>query len=175
KQGDDFLRKYNDMFDNPTEMDEILKKKILESITMNKKTLLDFKKIKPYLDKGFESSLWKDMSKRCITCGICTYLCPTCQCFDIHDETGKDWGPVRFRTWDTCMSPDFTRMAGGHNPREKKVSRIRQRFMHKFKYYFDYFSIPDCTGCGRCIQFCPVNIDVFELLQKLEKQGDKIQ
>jgi sulfhydrogenase subunit beta (sulfur reductase) len=122
-------------------------------------------------DKGgnelFHAPFWERVSFACINCGTCTYLCPTCWCFDIQDEVcGKEGD--RIRNWDACMFPLFTHHGSGHNPRDKKLQRMRQRFMHKLKYYVDkYDDGVACVGCGRCVQFCPVNIDirqVFELM-----------
>jgi ferredoxin len=118
-------------------------------------------------DKGitelFEAPFWDDVAFACINCGTCTYLCPTCWCFDIQDEVfGKDGD--RIRNWDSCMFPLFTLHGSGHNPRDKKVQRVRQRFMHKLKYYVDkYHNGVQCSGCGRCVRYCPVNIDIREV------------
>jgi sulfhydrogenase subunit beta (sulfur reductase) len=113
----------------------------------------------------FDAPFWDRVSFACINCGTCTYLCPTCWCFDIQDEVyGKDGD--RIRNWDACMFPLFTFHGSGHNPREKKVQRVRQRFMHKLKYYVDkYGDGVACVGCGRCVQFCPVNIDIREVFE----------
>ncbi|MFO7839861.1 MAG: 4Fe-4S dicluster domain-containing protein [Desulfosalsimonadaceae bacterium] len=108
----------------------------------------------------YEAPFWEDIAFACINCGTCTYVCPTCWCFDIQDETCGKSG-VRIRNWDSCMYPIFTLHASGHNPRGKKVDRVRQRFMHKLKYYVDkYDNGIQCVGCGRCVQMCPVNIDI---------------
>jgi ferredoxin len=108
----------------------------------------------------FEASFWEDVAFSCINCGTCTYVCPTCWCFDIQDETHGLSG-IRMRNWDSCMYPLFTLHGSGHNPRDTKTRRVRQRFMHKLKYYVDrYDNGIQCTGCGRCIRFCPVNIDI---------------
>ena len=115
----------------------------------------------------FNAPFWERVSFACINCGTCTYLCPTCWCFDIQDEVSGKEGD-RIRNWDACMFPLFTLHGSGHNPRDKKTQRVRQRFMHKLKYYVDkYGDGAACVGCGRCVQFCPVNIDirkVFELM-----------
>ena len=106
------------------------------------------------------ASFWEDVAFACINCGTCTFLCPTCWCFDIQDEVLNKQG-IRIRNWDSCMYPLFTLHGSGHNPRGKKVERVRQRFMHKLKYFLDkYQDGIQCVGCGRCIQFCPVNIDI---------------
>ena len=111
----------------------------------------------------FNAPFWEEVAFSCINCGTCTFLCPTCWCFDIQDEVcGKQVD--RIRNWDTCMSPLFTLEGSGHNPREKKFQRVRQRFMHKLKYYPDKFENGiQCSGCGRCVRYCPVNIDIRQV------------
>ncbi|MBW1723160.1 MAG: 4Fe-4S dicluster domain-containing protein [Deltaproteobacteria bacterium] len=124
------------------------------------------------INELFEAPFWEDLAFACLNCGVCTYLCPTCWCFDIQDEVYGKAGD-RIRNWDSCMFPLFTLHGSGHNPREQKFQRVRQRFMHKLKYYVDkYDSGVQCSGCGRCVQFCPVNIDirdVFVLMNNFEK------
>lgn len=120
-----------------------------------------------------EAPFWDDIAFSCINCGTCTYVCPTCWCFDIQDET-KQKQTKRIRNWDTCMSPLFTLHASGHNPRDTKTQRVRQRFMHKLKYFLDkYDKGVMCVGCGRCVKSCPVNIDIREvctIMNSYEKQ-----
>ena len=116
-------------------------------------------KDQPLLDL-FNAPFWDEVQFSCINCGTCTYLCPTCWCFDIQDEVQGTEG-IRMRNWDSCMYPLFTLHGSGHNPRGEKLQRVRQRFMHKLKYYVDkYGNGVACVGCGRCVQFCPVNIDI---------------
>lgn len=110
---------------------------------------------------------WNRVAEGCLNCGTCTYVCPTCHCFDIQDEvSGRSGG--RMRNWDSCMSWLFTMHGSGHNPRPGKMERVRQRFLHKFKY------IPvkrdgeiGCVGCGRCVVMCPVNIDVRDVVRDM--------
>jgi sulfhydrogenase subunit beta (sulfur reductase) len=111
----------------------------------------------------FNAPFWEDVGFSCINCGTCTFLCPTCWCFDIQDEVRGNQGD-RIRNWDSCMFPLFTLHGSGHNPRDQKFKRVRQRFMHKIKYYVDkYDNGPHCSGCGRCVKHCPVNIDIREV------------
>jgi len=113
----------------------------------------------------FNAPFWDDVAFACINCGTCTFLCPTCWCFDIQDEITKKQGD-RIRNWDSCMFPLFTLHASGHNPRSEKVQRVRQRFMHKLKYYVDkYNNGVACVGCGRCVKYCPVNIDIRDVFK----------
>jgi len=103
---------------------------------------------------------WEDVSFACINCGTCTFLCPTCWCFDIQDEVHGRSGK-RLKNWDSCMFPLFTLHTTGHNPRGTKLQRTRQRFMHKLKYFVDKYETGTmCVGCGRCGRQCPVNIDI---------------
>ncbi|OQY59257.1 MAG: 4Fe-4S ferredoxin [Desulfobacteraceae bacterium 4572_88] len=113
----------------------------------------------------YDAPFWEDVAFACLNCGTCTYVCPTCWCFDIQDETHGNKG-LRMRNWDSCMYPLFSLHGTGHNPRGTKVHRVRQRFMHKLKYYVDkYGDGIQCVGCGRCIRSCPVNIDIREVCE----------
>lgn len=115
---------------------------------------------------NWEEPIWAEMAKKCLGCGICSYMCPSCSCFDIQDETiGSTI--ERYRCRDTCQSCDFTLMGAGHNPRPEKTMRVRQRVMHKFKYQPEQYSLLGCTGCGRCVESCPVNIDMREIISRI--------
>ena len=116
----------------------------------------------------FEDDVWGRIHEKCVGCGACTYLCPTCHCFDIQDEQ-EDKEGRRVRNWDSCMSPTFTLHASGHNPRESGRERWRQRAMHKFNYYPTKFGPFACVGCGRCVKDCPTGVDIREILADLQE------
>ena len=117
-----------------------------------------------------DMAFWVAQTSKCLSCGACTYMCPTCQCFNISDEgdASSEQGGRRLRSWDYCMSPMFTREASGHNPRMAKAQRMRNRVSHK--YWYSTETIEDgrfsCTGCGRCVAQCPVSLDLREIVQK---------
>ena len=120
------------------------------------------------LASHFEHPLWKEFALKCIGCGICTYSCPTCYCFDMQDETTPKQGR-RVRTWDSCMFAEYTLHASGHNPRATRTERFRNRIYHKFKFNLDNFGAYSCVGCGRCISLCPVNIDLIDYLSRVKE------
>jgi ferredoxin len=137
-------------------------RKFLELYKEKKKNLIKNKiKVSNSLDSTFENTYWAEVSSACLSCGICTYLCPTCHCFDLVDEERK-----KLRCYDGCAFPDFTLEASGVNPRPSKKERYRQRAFHKFDYFNKNFGENLCVGCGRCIRYCPVKIDISEIIDK---------
>ena len=118
------------------------------------------------LDTFFNAPEWKELSQTCLGCGTCTFVCPTCQCYDIKDfKTNK--GVQRFRCWDSCMYSDFTKMAHGNN-RNSQLERFRQRFMHKLVYFpANNEGIFGCVGCGRCLSRCPISMNIVKVMKKL--------
>ena len=122
--------------------------------------------IKEKLDGMYEDPFWDELHQKCLGCAVCTYLCPTCHCFDILDEKEGSRGR-RVRIWDSCQFPLFTLHASGHNPRPSGRERMRQRIMHKFHYFVENYGQIACVGCGRCIRNCPVNMDLREVLNRI--------
>ncbi len=119
----------------------------------------------------FNSPLWKKLSESCVGCGTCTYVCPTCMCFDIRDfDDGS--GVKRFRCWDSCMYSDFTKMAAA-NPRLTQTERFRQRFMHKLVYYpMAHDGVKSCVGCGRCLESCPIHMNIVKVIKAFNEQAE---
>ncbi len=116
-------------------------------------------KVYDTFDKSFASPVWKDVGRRCVACGNCTAVCPTCYCFDVRDET--QWNlhdGVRCRVWDGCLLRDFATVSGGHNFRKNKAERYRHRYYRKGKYVPEKIGEISCVGCGRCIAACVTKI-----------------
>lgn len=120
------------------------------------------------LDAMFDDDYWREIAHKCVSCGACAFLCPTCHCFDISEETRGQTG-ARVRNWDTCQFQGFTQHASGHNPRDDRYPRCRQRIMHKFNYGYRNFQRPFCVGCGRCVNACPANNDLRDILTRIEQ------
>ncbi|MGE5796041.1 MAG: 4Fe-4S dicluster domain-containing protein [Ignavibacteria bacterium] len=152
-----------------------LKKNKTEEMPEEKKTEhsneveFEYVNIKNWLDENFSREYWDSIGELCLGCAQCAYVCPTCHCFDIADEScGYSCGR-RVKNWDSCQFGLFTKHASGHNPRNDQSKRYRQRISHKFKYYKDRFDEILCTGCGRCSRGCPVSINILEVLQGIQR------
>jgi ferredoxin len=121
----------------------------------------------------FADRFWEEYSERCLSCRICAYVCPTCRCFDLRDEVipSNDGNQKyeRIRCWDSCAREGYRRAAGGHVQRPEKGDRLRNRFYCKYYYFPIQYSLDACTGCGRCIDLCPVGIDITEVLDYMTK------
>ncbi|WP_407397858.1 4Fe-4S dicluster domain-containing protein [Treponema sp.] len=121
--------------------------------------------------KIFNSKVWAKVSEPCVGCGTCTYVCPTCMCFDVRDFKTNN-GIRQIRCWDSCMFNDFTQMAA-ENPRHTQKERSRQRFMHKLVYYpMAHEGMFACVGCGRCLESCPVNMNAVKVLKAISESDD---
>jgi len=168
EKGDEFVQKCGEALESAGDVErknaQAQGKEAIEKIRRS----IEVEGISEKLPGLFNDAIWKEFSSRCLGCGICTYLCPTCHCFDIQDETEALDGR-RARMWDTCMFAEYTLHASGHNPRPTRAERTRNRISHKYSYFPEKFGVVACVGCGRCINFCPVNIDILDILGKVKE------
>ena len=112
------------------------------------------------------TKIWDNLGNKCITCGGCAFVCPTCTCFNVYDQARDNANGVRIKAWDACLYNGFTREASGHNPRPTQSLRLQRRHEHKL-LYFNAIDIDGalcgCVGCGRCSDYCPVHIGTLEV------------
>lgn len=158
EKGLKILETYKDLFE------EIKSEKPLITEVKRK---FESSRVTDKLSETFEHPFWVENSLRCLGCGACAYVCPTCACFDIQDETRGKNG-VRYRSWDACSFGLFTLHTSGHNPRHEQSQRWRQRIMHKFSYMPDRNNTLGCVGCGRCSCGCPVDMNISEQIEALQ-------
>lgn len=162
EKGEAIINNYHDLFTESSDAKPV-------ALAEPKIEKLDLQRIKSWLGEHFEDSSWDSIATRCVGCGACAFICPTCHCFDIVDE-GTEKSGKRRKGWDACGFWKFTHHASGHNPRDQQPKRYRNRIMHKFKYYDDKFGQTLCTGCGRCIRICPVGIDIAQILEDISNK-----
>lgn len=165
-KGEELLKKFPSLKD--AENADIEKaNKLSEDAQKTIKTKVPIENACVELGQIFDSPMWDQVYQKCLGCGVCAFLCPTCTCFDVVDE-GKDEGK-RVRLWDCCQFGCFTLHGSGHNPRPSQKERTRQRIMHKFNYCHSNYGEGFCVGCGRCVRECPVNFDVREVIGAINK------
>ncbi len=174
-KGAAIIENYKTFFKEPSPGDIAARDMNRETISSQVKEFIDKKgtpatpEIKGMVKKNYNLiNFWQDFSATCVECGACNLVCPTCHCFLLFDAKGKI-GAERFRIWDSCLYNTFARLAGGANPRRHLYERLRNRFDKKFAYFPETMNYHACTGCGRCIEACPGNIDIREVLKGLVK------
>ncbi len=149
---------------------------LLETTRESKKKIFkeefskELPKVYDSFDKSFAADIWKEVGKKCVGCGNCTAVCPTCYCFDTLDDLDLSLNQgVRYRVWNSCQMDDFAKVAGGEDFRKGRESRQRHRYYRKFKYPVDKFNRYFCTGCGRCSRTCMAQISLIETINSLLK------
>lgn len=137
---------------------EILLKQASEQITVK----IEAETVRTALQETLRSSHWQEIAERCLSCSNCTMVCPTCFCTSVQDQNLLDGSAVRKREWDSCFSAEFSYLHGAGPVRQSTASRYRQWLTHKLSTWHDQFGESGCVGCGRCITWCPVGIDIRE-------------
>lgn len=163
-KGEEFIKQYKEFFTNDGDETRFAQLQQKAETSFARQPHIDDPDIWHRMQKNFEHPIWKELSLKCIECGCCTWLCPTCHCFNIEDE--GTYAGNRERIWDGCSFKDFTKMPS-HQPRPVYYRRYRQRVMHKFGYFVERFGMIACVGCGRCIDHCPTNLDITQVVNTL--------
>jgi formate hydrogenlyase subunit 6/NADH:ubiquinone oxidoreductase subunit I len=149
--------------------------RIIEETAQQMGRTLNTSGIKELLYRNYEHPRWDEVAKRCLSCANCTMVCPTCFCTTVEDTTdliGTEAG--RVRKWDSCFTMDFTYIHGG-SVRASSKSRYRQWMTHKLATWIDQFGTSGCVGCGRCITWCPVAIDITEEVRAIRESETTAQ
>ncbi len=171
ESGEEFIKKYAKFFadysgDANKNIGQI-KSKAAESIELR----VDFQKALELMGKDdfYPQEDYKRIGERCVYCGGCLYVCPTCTCFNVFDNTNGEAGQ-RLRNWDACVFEGYTRETSGHNPRKEKWLRTLRRYEHKLKYDHKVTGMSGCVGCGRCLSSCPVDIGISKFIQEITEE-----
>lgn len=166
--GDDMVLATGPLFEEVTEADIDEYKLRSSSKRAAFKLDLEIRDLPEIFEIEYRSEIWDELGEKCLSCGSCSMVCPTCYCYDVVDEVelGSRNGS-RIRSWDSCLFATHALVAGGENFRESRSSRIKFRFYHKQRGFVAEYGRPSCVGCGRCITACPVNIDIVEVINRL--------
>lgn len=169
KKGAKLVSLYKSFFEQPKEKDIKAAQKTKQKAIQSVKLKLDFEKaIDAFCNDNVPENIFKKIAERCIHCGGCLYICPTCTCYNVFDQGGEKYA-VRYRNWDACVFSGYTREASGHNPRQAKWLRAARRYEHKLKYDYQTTGVSGCVGCGRCLTVCPVGIGISQVIDEVSR------
>lgn len=134
-------------------------------------TEVQLQELPEIMDLEYDSDVWRRVGDKCLSCGVCSMTCPTCYCYAVFDELELDGGNGRRqRRWDSCLFKDYALVAGGHNFRSGRDSRVKNRYFHKQRGFVSQHGRPSCVGCGRCKVYCPAGIDIVEVIKELRSE-----
>ncbi len=172
--GDDIVLATGPLLRDVTEADIDAYKRRSSEKRAKFKTEVELRDLPEILEMEYGSEVWDELGRRCLSCGHCSMVCPTCYCYDVHDEVGLGTrSGARFRSWDSCLFKTHAMVAGGENFRKQRSSRIKFRFYHKQRGFVAEYGRPSCVGCGRCIVCCPVGIDIVKVIENIRGAEDE--
>ena len=170
-KGAELLKKWSYFFRDVTEEEQKIRYQLfLESRGRFNKNIQVEHACRILQEKSVDDTIWQQFSRRCYDCGGCAYVCPTCTCFSVDDLPEDAQQGIRVRSWDACTSSGFTRMAGNHNPVDRKHHALKRRFLHKLKFDFQEHGKASCTGCGRCVDICFGGVDITTFIQTVTRE-----
>ncbi len=138
-----------------------------QSKSFTKHLVLDINNLKESLIDVYNSKIWQDLGEKCLSCGSCNIVCPTCYCFDTYDDINLELNEgVRCRKWDSCQNEVFACVGSGENFRERSSQRNRHRIFKKEVYVLDNYGESGCVGCGRCNTSCIANISLIDIYNR---------
>jgi sulfhydrogenase subunit beta (sulfur reductase) len=164
-RGDDIVRANSALFEPTTPQDT---RDYLDRLKVREKAFtlsMDVTDLPYVLELKKDDPVWDELGKKCLCCGSCSMVCPTCTCFNVMDELPKEGTAERVRFWDACLYREYALVAGGHNFRGDRADRVKNRYYHKQEAFVREFGMPSCVGCGRCIENCPTGINVVEVFR----------
>jgi len=169
--GDDMVRAADSLFRQVKKEDrEAYKRKSIQRRD-SFQAEIELQDLPGIMDLEYESHIWEEVGEKCLSCGICSMVCPTCYCYSVFDELSLDGNTgQRKRMWDSCLFKDYALVAGGHNFRAQRSSRVKNRYFHKQRGFVSQYGRPSCVGCGRCKAYCPAGIDIVEVISKLRSE-----
>jgi sulfhydrogenase subunit beta (sulfur reductase) len=167
--GDDMVLATNSLFQPVTREDVLEYKRRSQELLDSLQTVVEIRDLPEILEMEYHNDIWEELGKKCLACGACTMVCPTCYCYDVRDVValGGCRAGSRCRQWDSCMFSTHARVAGGENFRDSQADRIKFRFYHKQRGFVAEYGHPSCVGCGRCIVACPAGINDVDVLNSL--------
>ena len=166
-RGDDVVELSGCLLEEPTREDLAEFKRRSARRREGFTTSVDLGDLPGILEMEYDSAVWEELGERCLSCGACTAVCPTCSCFDVEDARTLAGDGTRTRRWDSCLFRSHALVAGGENFREERSARIKHRFYHKQRGFVAEYGRPSCVGCGRCAAACPAGIDIVQVIRKL--------
>jgi len=173
QKGEDFVKGHSELFiqagDEVLAQRQTQRAETQKQLEQNNADLKLDAPINEIVENGQDSDVFDEEAKTCVECQACTRVCPTCHCFYLYDTKKEDYFS-KMKMWDSCMRIAYAEVAGGANPRKVLGDRLRHRFMHKFSYFLERYGVDMCVGCGRCVDAEAGDVDIREVLKKLNKE-----
>jgi sulfhydrogenase subunit beta (sulfur reductase) len=172
-RGDDMTLASQSLFEavSPADIDEYKRRSSQKRAAFQLD--VEIRDLPEIFEMEYQSDVWQELGRRCLSCGSCSMVCPTCYCYDVADSARPDSeAGERARFWDSCLFATHALVAGGENFRKSRASRVKFRFYHKQRGFAAAFGRPSCVGCGRCIAACPVKIDIVQVINTLRSVRD---